>query len=166
MKNKHPFLRFLLFAAEILLLWLLQATPGLMPALFGTKPFLLLAGALAIASCEEAAPSVIFGAVCGVLADLSAGGTVGFFAVAFTLVCFAQASLLGTYLNHNLPTAAVVSLGSSAAVLSLYFLLFRAFAGAPDSAALYFFGYLPRVLYTAMTFVPLYGLNRLITKRL
>ena len=55
MKNKHPFLRFLLFAAEILLLWLLQATPGLMPALFGTKPFLLLAGALAIASCEEAA---------------------------------------------------------------------------------------------------------------
>ena len=105
-------------------------------------------------------------AVCGVLADLSAGGTVGFFAVAFTLVCFAQASLLGTYLNRNLPTAAVVSLGSSAAVLSLYFLLFRAFAGAPDSAALYFFGYLPRVLYTAMTFVPLYGLNRLITKRL
>ena len=68
--------------------------------------------------------------------------------------------------SRSRSTAAVVSLGSSAAVLSLYFLLFRAFAGAPDSAALYFFGYLPRVLYTAMTFVPLYGLNRLITKRL
>ena len=51
-------------------------------------------------------------------------------------------------------------------ILLLYFLLFKAFAGAPDSGLLLTAHYLPRMLYTALTFFPLYFLNRLITDKL
>lgn len=165
MKTKPPILRYAVLAVLLLLLWLLQSTPKLMPELFGAKPFLLLAAALAFSACSKPVPSVIIGAVCGVLSDIAAGGGVGFFSVTFVLVCFAQASVLGTYLNRNLLTAAVLSAGSVAAVLSLYCLLFRIIPGA-DGGSLYLTAYLPRMLCTLIAFVPLYGLMNLITKKI
>lgn len=165
-RTERPFFRYLIFGAEILLLWLLQATPKLLPEWFGAKPFLLLAAALSFSVCVGTIPAVVLGAVCGVLADISAGGTVGYFSVAVTLVCFAQASVLGTYLQRNAFTAGVLSAGSVAAVLGVYWLLFKAFAGVPDGGALFFAHYLPRILLTAVTFFPLYAFNRWIAKKL
>lgn len=164
MKGSRVFFRYLAFALEITLLWVLQSTPKLMPEILHAKPLLLLAAALSFAVCEDVVPSVILGAVCGVLADLSAGGTVGYFAVAFTLVCFAQASLLDTYLNRNALTCSVLSLGSVVAVLGLYFVFFKLFAGIPDSGTLFVGHYLPRMGYTFLTFFPLYFLNRFLKK--
>lgn len=165
MKGRRAFIRYFAFSAEILLLWLLQSTPKLLPELPGGKPFLLLAAALSFSACCGAVPSVILGAVCGVLADISSSGTVGWFSVAFTLVCFAQASLLGTYLNRNVLSGAVLSLGSAAAVLGGYFLFFRLLAGYPGCGELFFLRYLPRTAYTAIAFIPLYALNNLIYKK-
>lgn len=165
MKTKPPVLRYSLLSMLLLLLWLLQSTPKLLPELFGVKPFLLLAAALAFSACSKPIPSVIIAAVCGVLADISASGGVGYFSIAFVLVCFAQASVLGTYLNRNLITAAVLSAGSIAAVLSLYCLLFRIFPGI-DGGSLYVTATLPRILYTFITFVPIYGMIHLITNKI
>ena len=165
-KKQHPFLRYLVLSLEIILLWLLQSTPKLLPELFGAKPFLLLAAALSFSVTVDVVPAIVLGAVCGVLADISAGGTVGFFAVAVTLACYGQARVVGTYFNRHALTCSVFSLGSTAVILLLYFLLFKAFAGAPDSGLLLTAHYLPRMLYTALTFFPLYFLNRLITDKL
>ena len=165
MKNKPPVLRYVVISVLLLLLWLLQSTPKLLPELFGAKPFLLLAAALAFSACSEPIPSVIIAAVCGVLADVSATGGVGYFSIAFVLVCFAQASILGTYLNRNLLTAAVFSAGAIAAVLSLHYLLFKILPNA-TGGALFLTATLPRMLYTFLTFVPIYGLMHLITKKI
>ncbi len=166
MKSSRVFFRYLAFSVEILLLWVLQSTPKLMPEFFGAKPFLLLAAALSFSVCCEVSPSVILGAVCGVLADISSGGTVGFFSVAVTLVCFAQATLLDIYINRNFLSCSVLSIGSTAAVIFIYFLLFRLFAGMPDCGALFFGRYLPRAAYTALTFFPLYLLNSFVARKL
>ncbi len=138
MKTKPPVLRYVVLSVLLLLLWLLQSTPKLLPELFGAKPFLLLAAALAFSACSKPVP---------------------------VLVCFAQASLLGTYLNRNLLTATVLSAGSVAAVLSLYCLLFKILPGA-DGGSLFLTAYLPRMLCTLIAFVPLYGLMNLITKKI
>lgn len=165
MKNKPPVLRYVVISVLLLLLWLLQSTPKLLPELFGAKPFLLLAAALAFSACSEPIPSVIIAAVCGVLADISATGGVGCFSITFVLVCFAQASVLGTYLNRNLLTAAVLSAGSVAAVMSLYFLLYKLLPNAAGGN-LYLTAYLPRMLVTYLTFFPIYGLMYFITKKI
>ena len=89
-KSNCAFFRYLAFGFEILLLWVLQSTPKLMPEVLGSKPFLLLAAALSFAACSKAVPAIVLGAVCGALSDISANGTVGYFSVAFTLVCYAR----------------------------------------------------------------------------
>ena len=143
MKTKPPVLRYVVLSVLLLLLWLLQS----------------------FSACSKPVPAVIIGAVCGVPADISASGGVGFFSITIVLVCFAQASLLGTYLNRNLLTATVLSAGSVAAVLSLYCLLFKILPGA-DGGSLFLTAYLPRMLCTLIAFVPLYGLMNLITKKI
>lgn len=165
MNSRHPILRGLYFALEILLLWLLQSTPRLLPELFGAKPVLLLALALSVSVCVAPAPAVIWGAVCGAAADFASGGTIGYFAVTVALVCFAQASVLGTYFNRNWFTSAVLSFGSVAAVLGLHFVLQWLFGGVPDGGVLFLRHYVPRMAYTAAAFVPLYILNRFLTKK-
>lgn len=164
MNSRHPILRGLFFALEVLLLWLLQSTPRLLPEVFGAKPVLLLALALAISVCVAPVPAVIWGAVCGAAADLAAGGTVGYFTIVCTLVCFVQASVLGTYINRNWFTAAVLSFGSVAVVLGLYFVMQWLFRGVPDGGVLFVQHYVPRMAYTAAAFVPVYILNRILTK--
>ncbi len=131
-----------------------------------SKPFLLLAAALSFAACSKPVPAVILGAVCGALSDISANGTIGYFSVAFTLVCYASAVLLNTYLNRNALTSSVLALGSVIAVLLLYFLFFMVFVGVPDCGTLFVRHYLPRIGYTAIVFFPLYFLNSFIASKL
>ena len=164
MKTNRLFFRYLAFGLEIVLLWVLQSTPKLLPEILGAKPLLLMAAALSFAVCEDVIPAVILGAVCGVLCDLSSGGTVGYFAVALTLVCFVQSGLLDTYLNRNLLTGSVLSLGAVVLVLGLYFVFFKLLAGIPDSGALFVSHYLSRMGYTFLTFFPLFFLNRFLKK--
>lgn len=166
MRSNRVFFRYFAFALEIILLWVLQSTPKLMPEVFGSKPLLLLAAALSFSAFEQPVPALILGAVCGVLCDLSSGGTIGWFAVSLTLVCFAQASLLNTYLNRNFITASLLSLGSVAAVIGLFFVMFRLFAGVGDSALLFVSRYLSRMAYTYLCFFPLYLLNGFLFRRL
>lgn len=166
MRSNRVFFRYFAFALEIILLWVLQSTPKLMPEVFGSKPLLLLAAALSFSVFCEPVPSIILGAVCGALCDLSSGGTVGWFAVALTHVCFAQSSLLGTYLNRNFITSSLLSLGSVAAVIGLYFVMFRLFAGVADSGQLFVERYLSRMAYTYLCFFPLYLLNGFLFRRL
>ena len=158
MQSRRKFFRYLAFSLEIILLWVLQSTPRLLPEFFGAKAFLLLAAALSISVCEDVIPALIWGAVCGVFADISAGGKIGYFAVAFTLVCFAQSALLDSYLNRNPLTGSVLSLGSTVAVIGLYFVFFRLWAGIPDCAALFFPRYPVRMGMTFLCFFPLYFL--------
>ena len=86
--------------------------------------------------------------------------------MAVTLVCFAQATLLDIYINRNFLSCSVLSIGSTSAVIFIYFLLFRLFAGMPDCGALFFERYLPRAAYTALAFFPLYLLNSFVARKL
>ena len=67
MKIKLSFFRYLAYALEILIFCVLQDTPKLMPEIFGAKPLLLAALALSIAAFENKIPSLVFGALCGIL---------------------------------------------------------------------------------------------------
>lgn len=165
MNSRHPILRGLFLSLEILLLWLLQGTPRLLPEVFGAKPVLLLAAALSFSVCMAPAPAAVWGAVCGAAADIASDGTIGFFAFTLTLVCFAQARVLGTYFNRNWFTSAVLSFASVFAVLGLFFVLRLLFGGVPDGGVLFVRHYLPRMAYTAAAYIPLYMLNRFITKK-
>ena len=161
---KLKIIRYAAFSLEIILLYVLQSASGLIPELFGSKPVLLISCALSIAAVDEVVPSLVFAAVCGALADLSASGTVGFFAILLTLVCYALSCLMRYYFNSG--AVAALSLCAAAVVLifGLHFLLFRLTAGLDGAGELFINHYISRIVYTFSAAAPLYFLNRFLSR--
>ena len=166
MKKKLLFFRYFANLHEIILLYILQSTPKLMPEIFGSKPILLVAVALSIASREDKIPSLIFGAVCGALADTATGGGIGFFAITLTLICYFEAHLYSVYFVPTILTVMIISAVVIPLLISVYFLLFKLLAGVPDSGTLFVNHYISRIIYTLITVVPLYFLNGFLYKSL
>ena len=73
MPNRKKWIRYVLYAVEILLLFLLQDTPGLLPQIMGVKPLPVLSAALTIAMVEACTPAMAFGMYAGFLADIGSG---------------------------------------------------------------------------------------------
>ncbi|HCA04447.1 MAG TPA: hypothetical protein DEO32_00965 [Ruminococcaceae bacterium] len=160
--SNRAFFKYLAYALELVLLAVLQSTPRLLPEIFGAKPFLLLALALSVTAFEDFIPSIIFAALCGIISDLNSGGTVGYFAVTLTIVCAVIHYFRGTYLNATMFTFIITSLAGAAAVLILYFIIFRAFGGG--SWELFLSRYISRVILTLLASVILYIINGFIHK--
>lgn len=166
MKSNLTFFRYFAYSLEIILLCVLQSTPNLFPELFGSKPLLLVPLALAIASKEDKIPSLIFGAVCGLMTDLASGGAVGFFAILLTLVCYAESHIFSTYFASNLATTMIVSVIAIPVLICLYFLVFKVFAGIPEVSVLFVNHYISRIVYTQVTVIPIYFVNAFLYKSL
>ena len=69
MTDRKKWMRFALYAVELLLLFSLQEIPGLLPKLMGAKPFLVLAAVLTLSMREEPVPAMGFGIFAGLLTD-------------------------------------------------------------------------------------------------
>ncbi len=160
--KKLLFFRYFAYSLLIILLYVLQATPMLMPEIFGGKPLLLLCLALSIASVEDKIPSLIFGAVCGIITDISAGGTVGFFAILLTLICYFEAHIFSTYFVPRFISVTVYTIIFIPLLIGLYFLLFTVFAGIPNSGVLFVNHYISRIVYTIVMTVPTYFIIKLV----
>ncbi|MEE0676027.1 MAG: rod shape-determining protein MreD [Ruminococcus sp.] len=160
---KLKIIRYAAYSLEIILLLVLQGTPGLIPEVFGGKPILLVSFALSIAAVEEVVPSLVFAAVCGALADISAGGTIGFFAVSLTLLCYALCCLTRYYFSGGAAIAVVLCLAATVLILGARFLLFALPQGG---AELFVSHYISRMIYTFAATVPLYFLNRFLSDAL
>ena len=156
------FLRYFVYALLVAVLYVLQATPKMMPEILGSKPLLLLPLALSIASVEDKVPSLIFGAVCGALTDIASGGGVGFFAVLLTLICYFEAHIFSTYFVSNIISASAYAAVSVTVLIGLYFLLFRLISGVPDAHILFVNHYISRIIYTIVMFIPLCAVTRFI----
>ena len=107
-------MRAALISSELFALYILENTPQLSLNPGGAKPLFLVAAAISLTS-DEVIPATVYGAVCGALTDLESG-SVGFFAVGLTLLCYFQSSLLHTSFKRNLPSLWLLSLGSAAVI--------------------------------------------------
>ena len=124
----------------------LQTTPGLFQ-LGQAKPVFLLPLGLAVAVFEDEFSGALFGAVCGLMWDYTAGRTVGLMALALMALCFlisvmAQLYLKMTALNFSLLSGALTLLILSCDHLFFYVMpeyvgaMERYLRFAPPSAAM------------------------------
>lgn len=82
----------------------LQTMPGLFQ--FGAaKPLWLLPLCLAVSAAEGEFAGAIFGAVCGLMWDYTAGRTVGMLALELTILCFGVSVVVQLYLKDTPPTS-------------------------------------------------------------
>ena len=151
MPNRKKWIRYVLYAVEILLLFLLQDTPGLLPQIMGVKPLPVLSAALTIAMVEACTPAMAFGMYAGFLADIGSGAVFGYHALTFGVLCFLLSGLCGTRIQIQLFTSVLMGLWSCAVavLLTLYALVTK---------------YLPIYFYTLLTIPVCYGLQAWVRK--
>ena len=118
MRASRTFFRFFGYSLLLIILYVFQGSGFIISEIFGGRPLMLISLALCIASFENTLPSVIFGALCGVLTDISFDGSIGYFAFALTIVCYAENFVFSKYF---VPSFVTVIVFSFAAVMTVMF---------------------------------------------
>ena len=125
----------------MLLCTVLQTTPGLFQ--FGAaKPLWLLPLALAVAVFEGEFAGALFGAVCGLMWDYTAGRTVGMLALELMVLCFLLSAVMQLYFKVSVPNFLLWG-GVSLLVLSLDWLFFYEMPGYSETLRRYLWVVLP-----------------------
>lgn len=152
-------IRYLAYTLEILVLFMIQETPGLLPSIFGVRPVLLFPVVMSIAMFEAEVPALAFGVLGGLLCDYGLSGMLGFHALVLGVLCFFISLLVRVYFQINLVTAILTGVWSiGLTVCAQWFFLY--FFQYSHPAYAFTHHYLPKYCYTLL-FLPLvYLLNR------
>ena len=166
MVKRRRVIRFLAYGLEIIILFVLQSTPNLLPEIFGGKPLLLIPAALTISFMETEIPAMFFGLGCGAALDLAFSSNIGFFSLMLTVICFGVSLVFRDYMVVSFRNATAFIAAVCAALICVFFLLFYILAGKPDAGYYFLNHYLARIIYTIITGIGLYFLNRALHKGL
>ena len=158
----NSFFRYLAYTIELILMFVLSTTPGLMPEIFGAKPVLLICVALTVAVYEREIPAMIFGMAAGILTDLGYSDSIGLFAVSLTIICFivgyaANNLIVAKFLNFLLYSAVAVGI-----LFMLYFLVRFVIPGVGDMWQYFTQHLISRMVQTFLFSIPLYFINKFI----
>lgn len=158
-RDLNKLIRYLAYVLELLVLFMLQETPGLLPSIFGARPVLLFPEVVAIAMLEPEVPALLFGVVGGLFCDFGLSGMLGFHALVLGVLCFFISLVIRAYLQNNMATAILTGVWSiGLVVLAQWFFLYFFQYSYPAYALTHH--YLPKYFYTLLFLPLLYLLNR------
>jgi rod shape-determining protein MreD len=158
--TKYTVLRRLTFLLEILAVFVLQETPGLVPLLGNAKPVAVIPAVLSMAMFEEETPATLLGLFGGLLIDFGYGSMLGFHGLLLAAVCHGVSRMAADLVRTNLLTAMILSASVSAALTLLQWACFYVLPGYRDAGYALTQHYLPIFLYTVALTPLAYSFNR------
>lgn len=158
-------LRYLVYFLVFLLLYVLQTTPGFL-AVFGVKPNLLLAAAVCLAMFEGEFVGGLYGAMAGILLDLSALGYFGFHSILMLVFCVMIGLAVIYLLRLTCLNALLLTGGVMLVVELLHYYFYYAMWGYQEVWLILVEDLLPGVLYTVLITPLCFWLLRRLTSRL
>lgn len=164
--TKHRLLRWSLYFLELVLLFLIQQAPLLLPSLGGVRPVLLFAAALSVAMFEGDLGGMTIGIAAGFLTDFAGNASIGFHCILLAVLCFFIGRLTMQVLHTNLLTCLLCGAVALAVLVLAQWLFFHVFSGQPAAARALTAHYLPKALYTFGTLPIFYLINRVFALRL
>ena len=159
MRSRSQILKWGCYVLALFVCAALQTTPGLFQ-LGQAKPLFILPLCLAVAVYEGEFAGALFGAVCGLLWDYTAGRTVGMLALELLLMCFALSVLVQLYLQGSTWNFALISMVTAALVLSLDWLFFYYMPGYSGAVERYLWFVLPTAVLTIPVCALVFGCVR------
>ncbi len=163
--NRYKAVRYLAFFLEIVLCYIIQITPGMMPEVFGGRPVLLLPLALTFSVFEDEIPSIFWGVLCGLLADVNYSGPTGYYAIMLAIVCYSASVLMKNYMHTNLLTIMLIATVVIPVMMAGQFLLFYIAMGYDYIWEYFAAHYIARIIFT-WAFVPvMYAVNRFVAEK-
>lgn len=158
-------LKFIVYGAELFLIYILQFTPGLMPSFFGETPMLLTVCAVSIALFEGDIVGMWFGLAAGLLLDVGGTAPFGMYGLIHMALCFGCGTLVMYLMRNNVVTSLILG---SVSVLITAALQWIFLSGAGIGDTFFFIGRIltPRLLYSTALMPVFYYFNRAITTRM
>ena len=142
--SRYKGIRFFAYFLEILVLFMVQETPGLMPSVYDVRPTLLIPAALSIAFFESELAGMAF----------------GFHALFMGILCWLLGCLAAELIRTNLLTAILAGILGIFLMLSIQWFFCYVLYGYEYQGYAYVRHYLPRMAYS-LAFMPLtYSFNR------
>ena len=136
-----------------------QTTPGLFQ--FGAaKPLWLLPLGLAVSALEGEFAGAVFGAVCGLMWDYTAGRTAGLLAFELLLLCFLLSAVMQLYFKTSAANVVLLETAAVLLVLSLDWLFFYYMPGYSGAVERYLWFVLPTAALTIPVCLVLFGAVR------
>ena len=137
----------------------LQTMPGLFQ--FGAaKPLWLLPLCLAVSAAEGEFAGAVFGAVCGLMWDYTAGRTVGMLALELMILCFGVSVVVQLYLKDTPSNFVLLAVVCALLVLSADWLFFYYMPGYSGAASRWLWFVLPTAALSVPVCFPLFGVVR------
>lgn len=158
-RSRSQIIKWVCYTLLMLLCTVLQTTPGLFQ-LGDAKPLWLLPLALAVAVEEDEFAGGIFGAVCGLMWDYTAGRTVGMLAFELLVLCFLLSAVVQLYFKASAANFVLLALGASLLVLSLDWLFFYYMPGYSWALSRWLTFVLPSAMMTLVPSLMLFSLVR------
>ena len=153
MDRRYTVFRYLAYSLELILLFILQTTPRLLPEILGSKPLLLLPAAITISLLESEIPAMFFGLASGLLLDFGYSDNIGFFTITLTLSCFFIGLIFRDYLVISFFNATVFTFMFCTSLLILYFMFSYVFAGKGDVSYYFSHHYISRIIYYKFIYI-------------
>jgi rod shape-determining protein MreD len=164
MEGRNKIIRFVAYGIEILLFYIVQGVPNLIPEFFGGRPVLLIPIAITIACFEGPVTAMAFGLATGAMLDFGTGVHFGFYTFALTIICFFLGYFSENYFNAKLTIVLLISLCLVPLLVSGDFLFSYIIKGY-GNVGYYFVNHTLSIMaYTFVTTPIFYGLNKLLSR--
>lgn len=160
MEKRYKVLRYFAYTIEILIVFIIQETPGLIPELYGAKPVLLIPVALSIAMFEAEISAMVFGLFCGLLVDFGVGSTLGFHGLLLSVMCYIIGLVIINLLRTNVISAILVAAAALAIIYILQWVFFFVLYNYQYSSYVLVHHYIPKFVYTLFMVPIAYYFNR------
>ena len=140
--------RWILYFLELIAVYVLQTTPGIIPAVSGARPVLLIPAALTIAMFEGDIGGMTVGIAAGLLIDMGGSDILGFHAIVLAILCFVLGSMTMQIFRTNLLVALLASFVAVPVVIVLQWVFFYILPGYGDLQYVFLGSLLPKMVYT------------------
>lgn len=160
MKNNYQKIKFLIYFAEAILLFVLQQNSFLIPEIFGGKPTLLIPLLISISIFQTEGISTIFGMIIGILLDIGLGHVIGFYAILLPLISYTISYISGRLLKINFLSYCIHCFVVVILLQLVHFLFFYLIHGYGGYSYVLIHHYLSRTVYTFMLSPIIYLFNR------
>lgn len=165
-KDKHPILKYGLYALLAIVLCIVQNTPGFF-MLWGYKPMLLVAMSVVIAIFEGELAGGLFGAFAGFLCDLYGGEKVGYTALMLFLCCVLVGLSVQTFMHPSAVNSVLFTFLTMIIIRSVSFFFVIVLPGHNGAGRFFFFEILPIAGYSAIVallfYIPMRRLHQSLT---
>ena len=152
-------IRYVTYVIELIILFMLQETPGILPPIFGVRPLLTLALAVTVSLIEPELFSMGFGVLVGITMDLGVGLPLGTCGVILAIACSGISALAKRKIHVTLGSAIITAVWCLAVLMAVLWLCDYVFMGYSQIYIALINHYVPVYVYTILVMPLVYILN-------